>query len=161
MKFDNPDKLSDAPILSQNLMNPGCELNWLINGTFVNRQNNSYQYEMLIDNNQNIKRKIVEDNPTNSFIQMTFMFNVSGIDEPIGASMAWSLDQGHLEMRPMFDFRSPYAGLHGVMLNFGCIKIDQKSSFLDTAGYGILHQPPRNVDKDTAQSMGFYGIYGP
>ena len=89
------------------------------------------------------------------------MFNVSGIEEPIGASMAWSLDQGHLEMRPMFDFRSPYAGLHGVMLNFGCIKIDQKSSFLDTAGYGILHQPPRNVDKDTAQSMGFYGIYGP
>lgn len=92
MKFDNPDKLSDAPILSQNMMNPGCELNWLINGTFTNRQNNSYQYEMLIDNNQNIKKKIVEDNPTNSFIQVTFMFNVSGIDEPIGASLAWSLD---------------------------------------------------------------------
>ena len=32
---------------------------------------------MLFDNNQNIKQKIVEDNPTNSFIQLTFMFNMS------------------------------------------------------------------------------------
>lgn len=118
---------------------------------------------MLIDNNQNIRQKIVEDNPTNSFIQLTFMFNMSnhGIDEPLGASMAWSLDNGHLELRPMFDFRSPNAGLYGMTLNFGCIKIDQKSSFLDTAGFGVLHSPPRNSPSDTTQTMQFLAIYGP
>lgn len=91
------------------------------------------------------------------------MFNAStaGIEEPIGASMAWSLDQGHLELRPVFDFRSPNAGLYGIALNFGCIKIDQKSSFLDTAGFGVLHSPPRNSPSDTTQSMQFLAIYGP
>jgi len=160
MKFDNPDKFSDAPIYSQNLMNPGCEFNFGANATIFNKYNNS-MYEMLFDNNQNIKKKIIEDNPTNSFIQLTFMFNATSIEEPIGASMAWSLDQGHLELRPIFDFRSPNAGLYSAKLNFGCVKIDQKSSFLDTAGFGVLHSPPRNSPSDTSQTMNFYAVYGP
>lgn len=75
--------------------------------------------------------------------------------------MMWSLDQGHLELRPVFDMRSPNAGLYGMNLNFGCIKIDQKSSFLDTAGFGVLHSPPRNSPSDTTQTMQFLAVYGP
>lgn len=41
MKFANPDKFSDIPIYSQNLMNPGCELNWVANATIFNKYNNS------------------------------------------------------------------------------------------------------------------------
>jgi|TARA_B110001450_G_C17610435_1_gene477037 hypothetical protein len=63
--------------------------------------------------------------------------------------MMWSLDKGKLELRPVFDMRSPNAGLYSYKVNFGCIKIDDKSSFLDTAGFGVLHSPPKNSEADT------------
>jgi hypothetical protein len=63
--------------------------------------------------------------------------------------MMWTLDKGKLELRPIFDMRSPNAGLYSYKVNFGCVKIDDKSSFLDTAGFGVLHSPPKNSEADT------------
>jgi hypothetical protein len=45
--------------------------------------------------------------------------------------------------------RSPNAGLYSYKVNFGCMKIDDKSSFLDTTGFGVVHSPPKNSESDT------------
>ena len=58
--------------------------------------------------------------------------------------MIWVLNNGQLELRPIFDFRSPYAGLYDWAVNFGCMKIEKDSSFLDNIGMGILSTPPKN-----------------
>jgi len=75
--------------------------------------------------------------------------------------MMWTLKNGQLELRPVFDMRSPNAGLYDWQVNFGCISINNDSSFLDSVGYGILSSPPANFLPETTTTMQFYSIYGP
>ena len=75
--------------------------------------------------------------------------------------MIWSLKDGQLELHPVFDMRSPNAGLYDWQVNFGCIKIQNDSSFLDSVGYGIVSSPPANFLPETTTTMQFYSMYGP
>jgi len=58
--------------------------------------------------------------------------------------MTWKIENGQLELYPIFDMRSPNAGLYDTAFNFGCIKIKNDSSFLDNIGWGTLSSPPAN-----------------
>jgi hypothetical protein len=61
------------------------------------------------------------------------------IEEPLQVSMIWSLEQGELILNPIFDTRSPNAGLYDFRINFGSVKFDENSTFLDNVGFGVLH----------------------
>lgn len=73
----------------------------------------------------------------------------------------WSLDQGELTLNPIFDTRSPFAGLYDYNINFGSIKFNNRSTSLDNTGYGVIHQPPANFAQHTHYSMQFLALWGP
>lgn len=75
------------------------------------------------------------------------------IEETLVVIMIWSLEQGELILNPIFDTRSPNAGLYDFKINFGSIKIDETSTFLDNVGYGVLHKPPATFDSHTETTM--------
>ena len=75
--------------------------------------------------------------------------------------MVWSLDQGELTLEPIFDTRSPYAGLYDFKINFGSVGFDNRSTLFNNIGYGLIHQPPANFDEHTETSMQWMAIYGP
>ena len=56
--------------------------------------------------------------------------------------MEWTLENGQLELKPVFDMRSPNAGLNDWQVNFGCMKVKNDSKFLDNVGFGVLSSPP-------------------
>jgi len=58
MKFPNPD-LSENILYSENMMNPGCKLNWGANVTLVNAQNGQTRLGYF-NNNENIKEKNIQ-----------------------------------------------------------------------------------------------------
>ena len=76
--------------------------------------------------------------------------------------MIWNLKNGALEINPIFDMRSPYAGLQEFNVNFGCIKFKNDTSFFDGAGSGIVSTPPKNFHAGwTTTTLNYYAMYGP
>ena len=92
---------------------------------------------------------------------MSYDLAAPEIEEHLQASMIWTLKNGQLELRPIFDMRSPNAGLYDWQVNFGCIKIKNDSSFLDNGGFGILSTPPKNFFPEMTTTMSFFAMYGP
>ena len=76
--------------------------------------------------------------------------------------MIWNLRNGVLELNPVFDMRSPYAGIQDWSTSLGCIKIKNDSSFFDGAGFGIVSSPPANFYLGwVTTTLNYYAIYGP
>jgi hypothetical protein len=87
------------------------------------------------------------------------------IEEHLQVSMVWTLEQGELALNPIFDTRSPNAGLYDFKVHFGAIKTDKRSTFLDNLGFGAIHSPPATFEghegHSTASTLNLYALYGP
>jgi len=109
MKFQNPD-LSENTLYSENMMNPGCKLNWGANITLVNAQNGQTRLGYF-NNNENIKEKNIQVAGPDT-LNLHYKLEAPEIEEQLQVNMVWSLEAGKLELRPAFDMRSPNAGLN-------------------------------------------------
>ena len=61
----------------------------------------------------------------------------------------YKLDQGQIELVPLFDMRSPYVGLKDWGVFLQCVSLNNQSTFFDNIGHGVIHSPPHNHDVDT------------